>query len=158
MTKSDQIDSYIRARLALIRAGQTVTLWDGTTYTFATDAGASVYKQQEYTEDLTQPFLVFYTGKNSVSFDGDPAPELGYENHLQECGVEGEIADTKNGAMGDALKADIAAALRGDYTLGGIAENIIGWESDSAVQIGEGVFSQVACKFTVLYTAPYGSE
>lgn len=159
MTKADQIDTYIKTQLAKIRVGTTITTFLGDTYTFKTDAGQLVDKHLEYTEHPdAMPGIVFYTGKNDSDLNGDVPPELGMENHLQECSIEGFIADDKAGTQGDALKIDISVAIKADPWFGGLVEQFSGFSTDSAIQVGEEVFSIVRVGFSVLYTTPFGSE
>ena len=159
MSVSDQIDTYLRAQLGLIRLGQHITLPGGLVYSFRTDAGQLVDKQLEYTEHPDDmPSIVFYTGKNTSSLDGDPAPELGMENHTLEVSVEGFIESDKAGNEGDDLKLDIACALKANPYWGGLIEAMQGFETDSATQIGDVVYTVVKVGFSALYTAPFGSE
>lgn len=159
MSIADQIDTYIKTQLAKIRTGQTITGFLGNVYTFQTDAGQLVDKHLEYTEHPDDmPSIVFYTGKNDTAMDGDVPPELGMENHLQECSIEGFIADDKAGTQGDALKVDISVAIKADPYFGGLIEQFSGFSTDSSVQVGDTVFSIVKVGFSVLYTAPFGSE
>lgn len=159
MSVADQIDTYIKAQLAKIRVGQNITTFLKSTYTFQTDAGQLVDKHLEYTEHPdAMPSLVFYTGKNDSALDGDVAPELGMENHIQEVSIEGFIADDKAGNNGDKLKTDISVAIKADPWFGGLIEQFQGFNTDSAVQVGDTVFSVVKVGFSVLYTAPIGSE
>jgi hypothetical protein len=156
---AEQLDPYLRTQLEKIRVGQQITLPGGLVYTFRTDAGQLVDKQLEYTEHPDEmPAIVFYTGKNTSTLEGDPAPDLGMENHLQEITVEGFIESDKAGTEGDDLKLDIACALKADRYWGGLIEALQGFEVDSSTQIGDVVFSVVSVKFSALYTAPFGSE
>jgi hypothetical protein len=159
MRVADQLDAYIAACLRKIIAGQTVTLYGGEIYTFQTSAGAQVDKNLEYTEnpDVT-PSIVFYTGKNSTHFDGDPEPELGMENHLQELSVEGFIECDKAGTEAECLRQDIVCALRHDPWWGGLIENLESIETDISINIGETVFGIVKFSSSALYTVPFGSE
>lgn len=159
MTIAGQIDNYIKNQLLKIRVGQTITLFSGLTYTFRTDAGRIVDKQMEYTEHPDDmPALVYYTGKHSVSTDGDIPAELGMENHTVEVLIEGFILSDKAGSQGDDLKLDITCAIKQDPWCGGLILAMTNFETDSAVQIGEEVYSVVKASFSVLYTAPFGSE
>jgi len=159
MTISDLIDAYVKTQLGKIRLGQQITLFNGKVYTFRTDAGRLVDKHLEYTEhpdDL--PSCVFYTGKNTSSLDGDPAPELGMENHTLEISIEGFIESDKAGTEGDDLKLDISVALKADPYWGGLIELLQGFETDSVVQVGDITFTIVKIGFNAIYTAPFGSE
>lgn len=159
MTVSDQIDDYLRTQLGKIRVGDHITLFNGQTYIFRTDAGRLVDKHLEYTEHPDDmPSIVFYTGKNTSALDGDPAPELGMENHTLEISVEGFIESDKAGNEGDDLKLDISCALKADPYWGGLIVAMQGFETDSAIQIGEEIFTIVKVGFSALYTSPYGSE
>lgn len=159
MSVAEQIDTYIKTQLEKIRIGQSITTFLNHTYIFQTDAGQLVDKQLEYTEHPDDmPSLVFYTGKNDSALDGDVAPELGMENHIQEISIEGFITDDKAGSEGDKLKNDISVAIKADPWFGGLIEQFQGFSTDSAVQIGDTVFSVVKVGFSVLYTVPVGSE
>lgn len=159
MSVSDQIDDYLRAQLGKIRMGQQITMFNGQVYTFRTDAGQLVDKHLEYTEHPDDmPSIVFYTGKNVSSLDGDPAPELGRENHLLEISIEGFIESDKAGTEGDDLKLDISVALKADLYWGGLIELLQGFETDSDIQVGDIIFTIIKVGFTALYTAPFGSE
>jgi hypothetical protein len=156
MSVADQLDTYIRAQLQKILTGQSITLFGGTVYSFRTNAGRLVDKQLEYTEHPDDmPALVFYSGKNTSTTEN---AELGMENHLQEISIEGFIASDKAGTEGDDLRLDIAAAIKADPWWGGLIMDMQGFETDTAIQIGDEVFTVVKVSFTVLYTAPYGSE
>lgn len=156
MTVADQIDTYLRTQLQKIRTGQTITLFNGMTYAFRTDAGRLVDKQLEYTEHPDDmPALVFYTGKNTSTVED---AELGMENHLQEVNIEGFIACDKAGTEGDNLKFDITAAIKADPWFSGLLTDMQGFETDAAIQIGDDVFAIVKVSFSVLYTVPFGSE
>ena len=155
MTMADQIGSYIMAQLALIRLGQTITLFNGSTFAFRTDAGSLVQKQMEYTENPDAfPSLVFYTGKNTVQLSGSPDPELGMENRLQEFSIEGFIECAKDGGAGDWLKSDITVALRADPWWGGLIIDLQNIETESAIQVGDKVFAVVKFSAQALYTVP----
>jgi len=159
MTIADQIDIYLKTQLAKIRTGQTITLFNGTVYTFRTDAGLLVDKHLEYTEHPdARPSIAFFTGKNVTSTDGDPAPELGMENHTLSITVQGFIESDKAGTEGDDLKLDLVSALRGDPWWNGLIVDVQNFTTDSAVSVGDIVYTDVNITFDVLYTAPFGSE
>lgn len=157
MTVADQLDTYIKTQLAKIRLGQNITLFNGTVYSFRTDAGRLVDKHLEYTEHPDDmPSIVFYTGKNTTILDD--TVELGAENHQLEISVEGFVACDKAGTEGDNLKQDITAAIKADPFWSGLILEIRDFVTDSAVQVGDVVFTVVNAKFSVIYTAPFGSE
>ena len=159
MTIADQIDTYLRTQLSKIRVGQTITLFNGTVYTFRTDAGRLVDKQLEYTEHPDDmPAIAFYTGKMSTSFDGDTPAELGMENHTLEVSVEGFISSDKGGTEGDNLRLDITCALKADPWWGELILAMDSFETDSSVQIGDEVYSVARVSFNAIYTAPFGQE
>jgi hypothetical protein len=159
MTIADQIDAYLRTQLVKIRVGQTITLLNGTVYAFRTDAGRLVDKQLEYTEHPDDmPSIAFYTGKNSRSFDGETTAELGMENHALEVSVEGFISSDKGGTEGDNLALDIVCALKADPWWGGLLIGMDGFQTETAVQVGDEVYSLVKAGFNAIYTAPFGSE
>jgi len=157
MTIADQIDTYLKTQLAKIRTGQTITLFNGTVYTFRTDAGQLVDKHQEYTEHPDDmPSIVIYTGKKTTIVDD--TVELGMESHSLEVSLEGFIESDKAGTEGDNLKLDITSALKADPWWGGLIQELQNYESNSAVQIGDVVFTEVNISFNALYLAPFGSE
>jgi len=157
MTIADQIDSYLRAILATIRQGATVTLLNGSTHTFLTDIGCRVEKHQEYAERADErPYIVLFTGKNSSVTDD--TVECGSEKHLQDISVEAVLDDDKAGAQGDAAKADLATALKSDPWFGGLIDELQGFETDVDIQVGDEIFSIVRASFTAMYFCPYGSE
>ncbi len=157
MTIADQIDAYLQSQLAKIRSGQTITLFNGQVYTFRTDAGRLVDKHLEYTEHPDDmPSIVFYTGKNTTILDD--TVELGTENHSQEISVEGFIGSGKAGTEGDNLKLDITCVLKTDPYWSGLIIELRDFVTDSAVQVGDTIFTVVKASFTVIYSAPFGSE
>ena len=159
MTIAEQIIAYIETQLAKIRLGQQITLHGGGSYTFRTDAGRLVDRNLEYTEHPDDmPSTVLYPGGNTSSVDTDPEPELGMENHTLEISVEGFIESDKAGTEGEWLKADISCALKADLFWGGLIERLVTFNAESAVQVGDKVFTIVKVGLTALYTAPYGSE
>lgn len=157
MSVADQIDSYIRERLAMIREGATVSLFGGRSYTFQTDAGQIVDKHLEYTEHPDDmPALAFFTGKNTTIVDD--TVELGMENHLQEFSIEGFIACDKAGTEGDQLREDLATLRSADPWWGGLILELQNVETDIAIQVGDEVFAIVKFSAAALYTVPFGSE
>ena len=156
MTIAAQIDAYLKTQLQKILIGQSIRLFNGYVYTFRTGAGRLVDTQMEYTEHPDDmPALVLYSGKNSSNVEG---AELGSENHLQEISIEGFIACDKAGTEGDYLKNDITVVIKSDPWFGGLIMELQDYEADSAIQIGDEVFAVVKVTFTVLYSAPFGSE
>lgn len=159
MTVADQIHQYIEAQLAKIRLGQQITLFGGQAYAFQTDAGQLVDRNLEYTEHPDcMPSLVYYSGSNSTTMDGDPAPDLGMENHLLPFSVEGFIECDKAGAEGRQLVQDISCALKADPWFGGLIERLDSFETDSSIQVGDQIFAIVKVSAQALYTVPFGSE
>lgn len=157
MTIADQIDTYIKTQLAKIRLGQQITLFNGSVYTFQTDAGQLVDKHLEYTEHPDDmPSIVMYTGKNTTVVDD--TVELGMENHTLEVSLEGFIESDKAGTEGDQLRQDITCVIKADPFFGGLIIELQNFETDQAIQIGDIVFTIVKVSFNVLYTVPFGSE
>lgn len=157
MSIADQIDTYLRSRLSLIRKGASIPLFGDREYSCQTDAGQQVDKNLEYTEhpDIL-PSVVYYTGPNTTMVDD--TVELGMENHLQEVSVEGFIECDKAGTEADQLRLDIAAALRGDPWWNGLILELQDIKTDISIQNGEDVFAVVKFSANALYTCPFGSE
>lgn len=150
MTVQAQIDAYISALLA------TITVANG----YQTDAGASVYKELEYTAhpDI-MPSLAWFPGDLQTGVEVGPVPpEMGEINHQYPMSWEGFIADDLDGAAGRKLKADLVKALFSDYRFGGLIEIIDSCKSSVATQKGDGTFSIVQVSFTIFYVTPFGQE
>jgi hypothetical protein len=149
MTIKAQIDSYLDTLLAGILQANG----------YRTDAGADVFRELEYTErpDVT-PCLIIYRGEHTSGVEGDIPPGIGEANNFYPIGVEGFIDDTKDGAEGEKLRADIVRALRSDPLFGGLTEPLIDIKSSTSVQQGEEVFSCVQVAFTVFYVTAFGEE
>jgi hypothetical protein len=150
MTVQDQIDSYIATLLATV----------ATPYGYNTNAGASVYKNLEYTSrpDVI-PCIAWFTGELQSGVDVGPYPaEMGETNHVYSLAWEGFIADDLDGAQGRLLKADLIKALFADPHFDGLIETVDGVRSSVAVESGDDIFSCVQVVFTVFYTTPYGQE
>jgi hypothetical protein len=156
MSIAEQLDPYVKEQLQKIRIGQNIPIYGLGSYTFRTDAGQLVDKQMEYTEHPNDmPSIVFYSGKHRSTTEG---AELGMEIHQQEISIEGFIACDKAGSEGDDLKADITAAIKSDPWFGSRIDQLLNYETDVAIQVGDAVFSVVKVSFTASYSALYGSE
>jgi len=150
MTTQALIDTYIAALL------ETITIANG----YQTDAGASVYKDLEYTAHPdVMPSIAWFPGALQSGAEVGPVPpEMGEQNHLYPMSWEGFIADDLDGAEGRKLKADLIKALYSDYRFGGLIEVLDGCKSSVAVQNGDEIFSVVQVSFTIFYVTPYGQE
>lgn len=150
MTKQDQIDSYISALL------KSITIANG----YQTDAGASVFKELEYTAHPdAMPSIAWFPGDLQSGVEIGPVPpEMGEQNHLYPMSWEGFIADNLDGSEGRKLKSDMVKALYSDTRFGGLVEIIDSCKSSVAAQAGDDVFSLVQVSFTIFYVTPFGQE
>lgn len=158
MTIKDQIEARIRELLAGIRQGATVTCY-GTDYTFQTDAGATVYTELEHTENPdTLPHLVFFRGQLVSGGLEIPGVSISHTGHAYSVKINGAIHDTKDGAQGDKLRADIVKAFQSDPSLGRLCNYITNITSSSGLAQGEEVISIAEVTFTVYYRTVLGGE
>ena len=157
MSTKNAIETYLKELLSTIRLGNSVTV-AGTEYLFQTDAGASVFLEQEYTETPdTLPMVALFRG--SLTSGGDiPGVDLLSNGHSYELKIEGAISDTKDGSEGDKLRGDIVKLIRSDRTLGGLAMPIIEITSQTTLSLAEDVVSLVSVTFTVQYITAIGEE
>lgn len=150
MTVQAQIDSYIGTLLGSIRTANG----------YQTNAGASVYKDLEYTTHPdVMPSIAWFPGELQSGVQVGPAPpEMGETNHGYPVSWEGFIVDTLDGAEGRKLKADLVRALYQDPRFGGLIEIVDECKSSVAVQDGDEIFSIVQVSFTIFYVTPFGQE
>lgn len=147
MTVKAAIDAYLTDLFSGIR------LANG----YRTDAGADVFLELEYTEKPEViPCLCLYRGELSSGTAGPVPPCCNEDNHLYPWAIEGFIADTKDGAAGQLLEADIIRRLGSDPSLGGLIESQEDIKSVTAVEQGDDVYSTVKVSFTAFYVTPRG--
>ncbi|WP_316348484.1 hypothetical protein [Desulfuromonas acetoxidans] len=149
------VESQIRA--SLVQRLATLTVTGG----YSSDAGATVYINQEFTVGGKKPCLCVFFGDLSDSLEGETPPEIGRENHFMPVTIEGVIEDGPDGADAEQLKADISRCLKTDISFSGLAEGFEGPVRSSASVENAGEDGWVGfCKVeaSIFYVTAYGES